>query len=293
MPFNFGAFVEGSSPPLVENPYDPLNKAQEGLPNWFVPLPATAPTKRNKLGGRTMPDSEARSLSEVNALQVEGHPSINLHLSDNKEAVVTVERRSQYWKYFSLMDKYQITQIQQEMLHAYQNFSNGSYSLAMLEDMGHPYGYGRRPGASAPAIRRRVPRRAFGRTIGNVVGVRGSVPTMTVINRQTGNLLASWHTRYEETEDGYILKFINGAKTPSGFPYAWALAVGTRKMQPHGPWTHVATMYLRRLNSAHMQAISRARQKALALRTMHWGAPSEATINYMVSTFDANHTEIV
>lgn len=274
MAFDYGAFTGATSDdaPLITNPYDPLNIAGRDLPDWFTPLPITPKRGRSRYIGRTVPKEWMDSLRTVDTMEVQGAPSINLYLDDDGAAVVSVTRKSKYWEYFLESDKQRIWQIQEEMFHAYQAFSNGSYSLRMLAGLGHPYGYGRLkvPGTERYA-RRRVPRRAGKKSLGYVSGIRGSVPTMSIVNRQTGLFYRSWRTERVENSDGYTLKFINSAKSRKGFPYAWGLAVGTRKMQPHGPWTEVATKYLKLLNSAHMRAISRARNTANAMDSFYFG----------------------
>ncbi len=277
MPFDFGLFSDfnnnltapvNSFPAggeFVTSPDSQLNKASAGLPAWFTPLPASSKApRRNRLGGRTMPLDEAKKLSDVAHLDVDSFPSISLDMGPGKSAEVSITRHSQYWQYFTEVDKESIWAIQDEMYHAYQSYSHGAYSTRMLAKMGHPYGYGEVEKSTGRKVRRRVPRSHGGVSLGHVKGVRGSVPTLSVINSQSGFLAASWQEQREELADGYVLKFINTAKTKKGFPYAWALAVGTVKMQPHGPWTEVATSYLKRLDAAHHHAVMRARHAALS-----------------------------
>lgn len=250
----------------VTSPRSPLNQAAAGLPEWFTPLPPSSKAPaRNRMSGRTMPPAEAKKLSDISYMNVDGFPSIDLHMNADKSAEVSITRHSRYWKYFSLPDKQQIWAIQDEMFAAYQAYSHGGYSSRLLARMGHPYGYGEVDRGTGRRVRRRVARRYEGVSIGHVKGVRGSVPTLSIINSQSGHFAASWQEQREELNDGYVLKFINTSKTNKGFPYAWALAVGTSKMQPHGPWTEVATSFIKRLDVAHHRAVMRARHESLAM----------------------------
>lgn len=276
MPFNFAAALTGSpllSSAATDNSRRQQDRRAAGLPLGFNPLPPVnrdQARNRNRLAGRTIPAAPLpmTAAEEAAIFSLEAHPSINAFADGGRNATVTVDRFSRYFAYFDERDRREIEALAEEMLTAMKHFSGGPYNKRILRRLGHPYGFG--PGKTKQGRQetRRVARRAAGRSIGAVTGLRGSAPTLSVINVQSGRLRASWHKSVEWGADGFRLRFWNTARTKRGAPYPLYLLGGTGRMQSHGPWNQVPLTYLSRLDSLHRRAIHRARLRAMAAQRM-------------------------
>ena len=274
MPFDFASALN-TSPLISSTSRSRLQQDRNaaGLPDWFTPL---APVKRdpaqgrNKLAGRTIPAANVplTDADEALALSLEGHPSVNLFADGGKNATVTVTRQSQFFEFFDERDRLDIEALADEMLSAFRHFSSGPYKLRTLARMGHPYGFGPGKTKGGRSAARRVPRRYGGQSIGGVIGQRGSVPTMSIINAQSGKLRASWHKEVAWENGAFTLRFWNTAKTARGDSYPLFLMYGTGRMQGHGPFNHVPARYMRRLDYLHRRSIHRARRRYLAAQAL-------------------------
>jgi len=270
---NVGA-IEAEGLALAFGPVEAQDSSQKaarweaGVPDWFHPLPPVRKRDirgnpvlpRSALFGRTMPLKMAKSLKDVDTLRVEGAPSIAIFLGENDNATITITRRSRYWEYYAPEDINAERALVEEMVTAFRHYSNGPYSLAYLRQHGHPYGYGPLKDNRNRLARRAVPRNR------HVRNIRGAVPDLNVTNRQSGQLMQSWHGELDMVAGGNTMRFWNDAKTRRGQkPYPWYLIAGTGKMQPHSPANRVPVLFLPRINSLHMRAVRNARSRSLAI----------------------------
>lgn len=223
------------------------------------PVPGAAPGRNKPNLGKTKPanfpaiwlpkgeDMPIRPWRGAGTfLDVAGEPSLKLYFL-NGAAVIELRRQTRFGGDVTAADLAGMRSVQHQVLTQLVNMSQGPYSLVDLARMGHPYGFDVvKSDKGVQRLPRRVPRYYQGKRIGNVPGVRGSVPTLTVINKQSGLLAKSWSTDLNfDPETGILsIKWSNDAQTKKGFPYAWALAHGTRKMQSHGPWTYAPIRYM-------------------------------------------------
>ena len=205
------------------------------LPGLPLDFPVAAPD--------ASPDLGASANYEAGRLSVEavGMPSLRMYLNDNNNTVASLRRMTNYMEYIEASDLSAMRAIAQGAYFMMKNMSQGPYTLKVLRAMGHPYGFDK---VVEDGTIRKVPRRVrryvpgVG-SIGHAKGVRGSVPNMTVINKQSGNLDRSWRWGFTMDKNGITLNWWNEAKSKDGFPYPFALMGGTVKMQAHGPWTYV------------------------------------------------------
>ncbi len=189
-------------------------------------------------------------------LSVVGRPSIEVRQRGDGATEVVLRRNIASMESLTEEDSAFIQKWGEAVLNQLQAMSRGSYSLALLRRLGHPYGFGAAPGKPLSRSARPVPRRGAGRTLGNVRGMRGAVPTLSVINSQAGRLQRSWQWSMTRDASGFSLSFVNTA------PHAWFLAHGTTKMQPHGPFTYAVMGRLSVLDADIGRAIYAVRRRA-------------------------------
>lgn len=224
-------------------------------------------------GGQPYPQGEALSMD------VAGLPSLEWRQGPSGNTILNFRLRSQHAR---AMDLDPIVDAAREMWRDFRRHSRGPYSLEELADMGHPYGYGERgstPSWGRLSDPRKVPRYAEtleGRkSIGHPRGIRGSVPNMSVVNKQTEgpeSFEQSWRWSYAQRGDGLTLSFWNERKSETGAPIAWFLAHGTIHMQAHGPWETVPRKHWPSIVNAWRQAARKAAQRT-ALDEGLFGAP--------------------
>ena len=167
-------------------------------------------------------------------------PSLRWRQGPGGNTILTFSLRSAH---IADMDLSAVVEAARSMWLDFKAHSRGPYSRHDLRALNHPYGYGTpdEPPTWEKLTRpRKVPR--YGetllgrRSIGHVKGIRGSVPTMSVVNRTTGEFEGAWRWSYAVRGDGLTLTFWNERRSERGAPIAWFLAHGTVKMQAHGPW---------------------------------------------------------
>lgn len=157
------------------------------------------------------------------------------------------------------------------MLEMMKLMSAGPYTSRDLRLMGHPYGYDEVDDKKVPRKVGRYGRAGNRVSIGHPKGVRGSVPTMNVINSQSGDLQHAWQWGYELTPTGISVKFWNDSLSANQGPKLWWLTAGTKKMQPHSPVWYVAQRMLpdleREWRKATQEAQSRQQMRERMLET--------------------------
>lgn len=117
------------------------------------------------------------------------------------------------------------------LVRRYKSQSEGPLDRRALANLQHPYGVA----PDAEGNRRVVPRRFNGRSVGHAKGLRGSAPTLDVMNRQSNGEDAaanSWSGELVRTGDGVIMRVKNSS------PASWFVAHGTETMIAHGPRLH-------------------------------------------------------
>jgi len=253
----------------------PFYTTMEGAAVVGEPLRDTYP---DSLAGTRKPDMQASPIStpsqtkfrEPLQLAIETMPSAGIWQKDSSgNTVMSIRRRSRFMKMVEYANLDGIRQTAQKMFDWLQGMSVGPYTMKLLRKMGHPYGLGKV-----------VPSRYKGKTLGNVSRYRtarltgkpqpnlptqSKVPDMTVINVQSGKLLRSWRFSVTLDATGLSVNFWNTAKSERGAPYPWFLVHGTTKMQPHGPWAHVAKQFEQELNMAWLAVTNVAWRKSSAM----------------------------
>lgn len=229
---------------------DPSHPAYERPPDverWPYALPGYTPQKYRSRQGMT---TEPLMMAE------EGHPSVRLFQDETGATVQRVTLRTRYLQY---MDLGRITELAREWHRLLAAMSLGPYSLEMLREMGHPYGYGATTTPSWARLSQPRKRPSMG-AAAYIKGLRGRVSDRSIINYQSGRLYESWSQRVTELPNGkgLALDFV------AGTDYAWYLAHGTVSMQAHGPWKTVADRELPVLQQAWRAEATRAWQRAQA-----------------------------
>lgn len=197
---------------------------------------------------------------ESQRLRVVGRPSLRL-FQEGQATVLALRRNISNIGALGEGDLAFVQSWGETVLGHLRALSRGPYKTRDLRLMGHPYGWNQSwAKGNSKFVARRVPRRVAGlfgsQSIGHAKGVSGSVPTLAVINSQSGRLERSWRFEWKRDAGGFELRFINDA------PYAWYLAHGTLRMQPHGPFTYSTLAHLRQLDSQIKSTIQRARHRA-------------------------------
>lgn len=206
-------------------------------------LPVAASTPRSPSIGATTTNLTAPE----DVADVSGQPSMKIHGFTDGIAMTTVERKT---KYASLLDERDLKELQRYADRVVERMiaqSQGPLTTKQQRRMGHPYGRNERGHM----------RGKLG-NIGHVKGRRGGAPNLTIVNRQSGKFARSWSALARLTPFGAAVDWKNSAE------YARFLALGTRPMQAHGPWTDAPTATRSELNSAFQKMISQAiRRKSI------------------------------
>ena len=204
-----------------------------GLPS--VPSSPLAARKPNIGATSTNLDVPMDSISASN------QPSVKvLRLSDGSVAV-EIRRNVRFPGLIDDRDGVGMRRLGTDMVRQMKASSKGALSTRTLRKMGHPYGRNARG----------TMRGKLG-SIGRVSGVRGSVPSLSVVNSQSGAFARAWDSEVETDATGVTLRLTNDTE------YSAFLAFGTSKMQAHGPFTAVPVRNLSRINSEWQRAVKAA-----------------------------------
>jgi hypothetical protein len=247
-----------SSHPAYDRPPD--------ADNWAFALPRMTPDDYDT--------DEDGTVSEPLHMDLDAIPSADWYQRDGSgNTVLTLRLNS---RHAAGMDMQEVVGIARDMMEGFRAHSQGPLGYDALAELGHPYGYAapnQRKTWADLGVPRKVPRYYNGRSLGHIRGLRGSVPTMSVVNRHTGDFLRGWRWTYSRRSDGVTLTFWNERKSATGAPIAWFLAHGTRTMQAHGPWEVVP----RRFWPSIVQAWRRAAQLAALHERTQAGVYGENT----------------
>lgn len=171
---------------------------------------------------------------------VSNQPSMQMVRLEGGAMATLIRRRTRYMGILDERDLDGIKRLATQMIERMVAHSQGSLTLRELARRGHPYGrnaQGRMRGK-------------LGRGLGSVKGARGSVPNLSIVNRQSGAYAQAWEADVALDPGGVTISLINTA------PYSSFLSFGTVKMQAHSPATLVPVMMLSQLNSEWQKALS-------------------------------------
>lgn len=229
-------------------------------PHSSLPGVSSRVSKRFAGHGSTTP------MPDIMQLAVKGQPSLDAYQRDGTgNAVVSLRRQTQYMDYVKPNDLVPMRHLGERVFNMMKAMSNGPYSARVLARLGHPYGVVQAAGKLNALEARGVPRRVGGvGSINHARGIKGSVPTMSVINRQSGTLLSSWRWNYTVDSYGITLNWWNTAKSKKGAPYPYFLMAGTSRMAAHGPWTYAPLRYMESINKEWSRVVKRAYMRARA-----------------------------
>lgn len=268
-----------SGPMVVRNADTGRTMPSAKLPKWFTPFTMTGGQGGGDDGPENtgaLPQANAAGVIEVpdKHLKVIGQPSLIIYQDPGThDTVIELKRLTRFMQLVQPGDTAPIEAMANNVLSLLRNMSQGPLTTKLLAQMGHPYGYNLNPKKGWQP--RHVPGGAIGRNIGKIKGVRGSVPTLTVINRQSGKLADSWTFDLIRTPDGLTLQWRNTAKTEKGnAPYPYFLAAGTKRggrplMQAHGPFAYAPLQSIPQIDVAWrrvaLQAFHREQANRLIL----------------------------
>ncbi|HEY0076808.1 MAG TPA: hypothetical protein VGB77_22180 [Abditibacteriaceae bacterium] len=257
--FNVHTWGRGSV--VAERPEEAEYFPQEA--EYFPPGLGPVPGRRRITNGKSQAsgylDMEDGSVLEPNVLRVVGHPAVRIFKDADNSTVIALRRNIARMEELGSDDLAFIEQFGERVLGQLKAMSRGPLTKKDLRRLGHPFGYAKSWAKGDSQFKgRRVPGVVGGKSLNHVKGVRGSVPSLSVINRQSGDFEKSWHWDWTRDEKGFEVRFWNTQ------PYAWLLAHGTMRMQPHGPWTYAPLQHLRQLDGEIQRAIRQARSRQIA-----------------------------
>jgi hypothetical protein len=192
-----------------------------------------------------------------------GHPSVTLGREGmDGPTVQTISLNTQYADLVTPDLLGQLQPLAESWVLFCRAMSGGPLTRDRLRAMHHPYGY-MTPGWAGLRGGPRGKREVF-HTGWHMKGVRGAVPPLSVINRDSGWLEENWFGEVRAAPNGVQVRIINLAS------YSWFLAHGTVKLQAHGPWQEAVDRFLAGLQQAWRDLIRGAVQRRKAAAAM-WG----------------------
>jgi hypothetical protein len=181
-------------------------------------------------------------------LPVGGAPAMSVARTNGGGVVTSIRRRSEWTEFLTDEDLTGLVKITDKILREAEALSQGTLSPADLAAKGYPYGRGARSGGG----------RRGG--LGRLQGSRAGVSNLAVVNRQSGELAESWKIELHRSRNGIEVLLINTA-THSSY-----LALGTRRMKAHGPFTTAPARFMAQFNQEWLQAARIGFHRAQALR---------------------------
>lgn len=167
-------------------------------------------------------------------------PSVKMTRMEGGGVAVEIRRETRFAALLDDADLVGLKSLAQRMKERAVAQSQGTLSLRDLRRRGHPYG------RNASGLQRGKIGRQYAR------GVRGAVPSLSIVNRQSGVFARSWKASVERDESGVVVRLENDASV-SAF-----LAFGTKKLAAHGPFTNVPAAFQSQLNGEWQRVIYRA-----------------------------------
>lgn len=172
-----------------------------------------------------------------------GMPSVKMVRLNGGGVAVEIRRNTRFATLLDEGDLSGLKRIAGQMKERAENQSQGTLSSRDLRRRGHPYG--RNDGGRM--------RGKLGRSYAK--SVRGAVPSLSIVNRQSGAFARSWDATVEYDENGVVIRLVNDSGV-AGF-----LAFGTRKSAAHGPFTSAVAQFQAQLNSEWQRVIYRATRR--------------------------------
>jgi hypothetical protein len=276
--FDLGDFI-GGTPLRFARPMSVASRGQTGLvppnvkqddsrvfdpsrhnPGDIDTMPMLPPinssnTANDPLSGMTVP-MEPNKPNHASQAYVVGQPNFQMYQKeDTKATVMTLRRETESMDLITSNDLEPLRAITRQMYQQMKSMSNGPYSQRDLDRMGNPYGFDvirDEKGVILEKKRRKVPRNKYGQSIGHPKGIRGSVPTLSVVNRQSGKFEESWRWSLLFDRGGISINLWNTN------PVAWYLCAGTTRMQAHGPFNTVPVKFMDVINNEFAKLVSQA-----------------------------------
>jgi len=248
--------------PVFNSPHIAVTERPQSDTRWPVPLPGMVQRAYTPYWPPGAP--RPQRLEERPVMQMDGYPSVDIHMSASGNVTQTVRLNSQF---SSEIDLSTIRHLSKQWYAALRRMSEGPLQPRDLRRMGHPYGYG--DTSTVSWARLRNPRAIPGYSGRNRAGARGMVTNRAVINSVTGNFRDKWRMSVTQQSGGVQLNFWNEARSRAGANYPWFLAHGTIKMQAHGPLEEVARQMLPEVHAAWREgAATAARERAASVAQM-------------------------
>lgn len=176
-------------------------------------------------------------------VDVSGQPSMKIVPAGRQGVITVLDRHSRYADMVSDEDMTPLYRLIEQVEAEAVKLSQGPLSLQELRRRNHPYGRGLLHGR----LRGRIARSG-----------RAGVPSLAVINRQSGELAGSWDSELRRYKGGVRLILKNTAE------YSKYLALGTSRMKAHGPFAAAMVKYLPQINAAWSAAAKRAYLREMA-----------------------------
>lgn len=187
------------------------------------------------------------------SMTTEGHPSVRVY--EREAGGSTIQRINLNTSRPGAMDNIDLEALKgvcRGYIEFLRTMSTGPYSLAQLRSLGHPYGYPGNPPAQWGNLGKPRGNGQMFRKGWAVKKIRGFVPPLSVINKQSGDLERAWGWSIAKRADGVTLSFYNT------MPYMWFLSHGTVKMVAHAPWKEAVDRFLPTLQLAWRRAVREA-----------------------------------
>ncbi len=211
-----------------------------------LPVVSSHQTARRRVIGSTVTDLDAAIGEDVD---VGNMPSVKLQSVNDGQVEVRMQLNTRYAS--SLFGQWPAMDAAvADIVRQAKQMSAGPYTLKTLRALGHPYGRG----AAGP---RKTPR-----GLRYVKGRTGSVPNLTQVNVQSGELQRSWRGKVSATPSGVTMTVSNLAR------HAAYVALGTRKMQAHFPLPYLLVANRSMLMGAWQKDVRAARQRYLSRRAV-------------------------
>jgi hypothetical protein len=198
----------------------------------IVPGLPAAPGQSKTGTGKTL----TNLFAPLDVAAVSGMSNVQLKRLQGGGIAVEVHRQSKYVEFIEDGDLAGLRKIAARMVEHAQSQSQGTLSSKTLAKRGHPFGHG-----ETGLMRGKVG--------------RSGVPSLHVVNRQSGEFEDSWSSAVLLDRKGVLVRLLNTA------PHAAALAMGTVRMQAHGPFTATVAAFQAELNREWQKVIYRAQRR--------------------------------
>ena len=209
-----------------------------------VPGLPRVPGGRNPRRGATQ--THLNPANRPALIDVAAQPSMKIIPHSNGSVQVVLKRNARSAEFMTRAEYGILQRIMNDIKHDAEKMSQGPLSLKELRRRGHPYGRGGRRG--------RIARSG-----------RAGVPSLAIVNKQSGKFAAAWSVDIKKGKTGADFILSNSSDR------ARRLAEGTAKMKAHGPFSTAFTRHLHKLDTAWRQAAKAAYLRERAVEAHHAG----------------------